>query len=81
MNVEDASVLLAEAVRDVSLWRGRAADLEAERDCYRLVAKQAIEHCHDLTMTLRRQKATIVRLHELVREHVTPTAGRDRRAA
>jgi hypothetical protein len=81
VNAEEACVLLAEATRDLALWRGRAADLEDERDAYRMLAKQAIERCHDVTMTVRRQEATIIRLHELVREHVAPSAGQERRAA
>jgi hypothetical protein len=82
VNVDDACRLLAEQTRDLSLWRGRAADLETERDTYRMLAQQAIEHCHDLTMTVRRQQASLIRLHDLVHEHVTtPSTTRERRAA
>lgn len=55
---------------------------EADRDEYRLPAQAALAHGHDLTMTVRRQRTEIVRLREIVREHIwTPAPRRERRPA
>ena len=44
------SVLLAEYVIDCSHLRARISDLEAERDSYALLAKQALHALHDVTV-------------------------------
>jgi hypothetical protein len=59
-----------------------AADLQVDRDSYRLLAQTAIEHCYNLTLTCRKQSDTIIRLHQIIREYITaPSTARERRAA
>jgi hypothetical protein len=56
--------------------RARVIDLEADRDAYRMLSQVALGHAHGLTLTVRRQQETIVRLHEIVREYIGAPGGR-----
>jgi hypothetical protein len=58
-----------------------AAELLRDRDAYKLLASVALNHCHDLAMTVRRQNDTIARQGAIIREYVTPSPTRERRAA
>ncbi len=74
--------VLADAIRDLAAERVARLDTEDDRDAHRVLAQVALEHCHTLTITVRRQKDTIARLHGIVREHINaPAPRRDRRAA
>ena len=81
MNVDDACRLLADTVRDLALWHGRAEDLEAERDSYRLLAQQTIHALHDLQARQRIQSERYQQLLEDMRSLRTQLNAGQRRAA
>jgi hypothetical protein len=82
VTIEETCVLLTEAVRDVSLWRGRANDLEAERDSYREWSIVLMGEVFRLTQRSKRQTETIIRLNTIIRDYLkTPDPQRERRAA
>ena len=78
----DLAPIVADLVCDLAAGRGERIDLEADRDAYRLLAHVALGQIHDLTVKVRRQSDTIIRLHTLIRKYLeTPGDGRERRAA
>ena len=59
-----------------------AAAYSADLDSYKLLASVLLEHLHTANATITRQSATIVRLHQIIREYIAPSStGRERRAA
>ena len=74
--------LVADLVRDLAAMDAARLDAEDDRDGWRLLALQALEQLHQITMKCRRQSDTIVRLNTIVRTHISaPTPRRERRAA
>jgi len=74
-----ASRVLRCAVTDLVEREHQLRDALHERDLYKELSVVLMGRLHEMTKGAERQRQTVIRLHELVREHVCPS--KDRRPA